>query len=110
MGLRDQRQLTLYDGRHHWAATRVRAGVPIEVVSHQLGQPSTEETLRVYGKFRSSGVDRRAAEESVYAYEAKRRRALAKLMSAEDPVPAGAPRITRIDPQRVDFSYTISEF
>jgi plasma-membrane proton-efflux P-type ATPase len=76
--------LPLYNGRHHWAATRVRAGVPIEVVSRQLGHSSTQETLRVYGKFRPSGTDRRAAEKSVNAYEAKRRRALERLLKAED--------------------------
>jgi integrase len=83
--------LPLYNGRHHWAATRVRAGVPIEVVSRQLGHSSTQETLRVYGKFRPSGADRRAAEKSVNAYEVKRRRALEQLLHSEDLVPALVP-------------------
>jgi hypothetical protein len=65
--------------------------VPIEVVSRQLGHSSTQETLRVYGKFRPSGADRRAAEKSVNAYEAKRRRALDQLMTAEDLVSARVP-------------------
>ena len=79
-------QLPLYNGRHHWAATRIRAGVPVEVVSRQLGHSSTQETLRVYGKFRPSSADRRAAEKSVNAYETLRRVAAESVPSVEHPV------------------------
>ena len=83
----------LYNGRHHWAATRMRAGVPVEIVSQQLGHSSTQETLLVYGKFRTSAADRRAAERSVAAYEKKRRKAAEALVAR-----AMVPPVVPLDP------------
>lgn len=48
----------LYNSRHHWAATRLRAGMPIELVQKQLGHASPRTTLEDYGRFLPSGADR----------------------------------------------------
>lgn len=48
----------LYNSRHHWAATRLRAGMPLELVQKQLGHASPRTTLEDYGQFLPSGADR----------------------------------------------------
>lgn len=48
----------LYNSRHHWAATRLRAGMPVQLVQKQLGHASPRTTLEVYGRFIPTGIDR----------------------------------------------------
>ncbi|HSY81033.1 MAG TPA: tyrosine-type recombinase/integrase [Gemmatimonadaceae bacterium] len=48
----------LYNSRHHWAATRLRAGMPLELVQKQLGHASPRTTLEDYGQFVPTGADR----------------------------------------------------
>jgi integrase len=48
----------LYNSRHHWAATRLRAGMPLPIVQKQLGHASPRTTLEVYGRFIPTGADR----------------------------------------------------
>ncbi len=43
--------LRFHDARHHWAVENLRAGVPIELVSRQLGHADGLMVLRVYGRF-----------------------------------------------------------
>jgi integrase len=65
--------LTVHNARNHWAATRLRAGAPIEVVQRQLGHESPMLTLRKYGRFMPSGQDRQKVEERTTEYERLRR-------------------------------------
>jgi integrase len=51
-------RLSLHHSRHHWAATRLRAGVPLAEVQRQLGHSTPVLTLRTYGAFIASGADR----------------------------------------------------
>lgn len=67
--------LPLRNARHHWAATRMRAGVPVEVVSRQLGHGSAQLTHKLYGRFEPKAEDRDSAESKTAAYETKRREA-----------------------------------
>ena len=43
--------LRFHDARHHWAVENLRAGVPIELVTRQLGHVDATMALRVYGRF-----------------------------------------------------------
>jgi integrase len=43
--------LRFHDARHHWAVENLRAGVPVELVSRQLGHADGVMVLRVYGRF-----------------------------------------------------------
>lgn len=63
----------LKNARHHWAATHLRAGVPIAVVQAQLGHASAKHTLDTYGLFTPSGADRDAADRAVETHETQRR-------------------------------------
>lgn len=63
----------LKNARHHWAATHLRAGVPIAVVQAQLGHASAKFTLDTYGLFAPSGADRDAADLAVETHETQRR-------------------------------------
>jgi len=74
-GLNLKPALALRNARHHWAATRMRAGVPVEVVSRQLGHASTQLTLKIYGRFEPKAHDREHAETQTAAYEQRRRTA-----------------------------------
>lgn len=47
----------LRNARHHWAATRLRAGWPIGLVQKQLGHSSPRLTLEIYGRFIPSDAD-----------------------------------------------------
>jgi len=40
-----------HDSRHHWAVEQLRAGVPVELVSRQLGHRDAVMALKVYGRF-----------------------------------------------------------
>ena len=44
-------QLRVHDARHHYAVEHLRAGVPVELVSRQLGHKDAVMVLRVYGRF-----------------------------------------------------------
>jgi integrase len=50
--------MKLHNARHHWAVTRLRAGVPVAVVQQQLGHSTPVLTLRTYGAFIPTGQDR----------------------------------------------------
>lgn len=63
----------LKNARHHWAATHLRAGVPVAVVQRQLGHASAKHTLDTYGLFVPTGADRAAADSLVAAHETRRR-------------------------------------
>jgi integrase len=43
--------LRFHDSRHHWAVEALRTGVPVELVSRQLGHTDGLMVLRVYGRF-----------------------------------------------------------
>lgn len=72
-GLNLPARYPLKNARHHWAATRLRAGVPLKVVQEQLGHATPTLTLDVYGEFIPTGSDRDAAETKATEHEAKRR-------------------------------------
>ena len=63
----------MYNARHHWAVGRLRSGSSIYDVQRQLGHSSPTLTLRTYGQFIPTGVDRDAAERRATEYEAQRR-------------------------------------
>lgn len=63
----------LHNARHHWAATHLRAGVPVAVVQHQLGHSTPVLTLKTYGQFIPSGEDRARWEKLVQADTERRR-------------------------------------
>lgn len=75
----------LYHARHHWAATHLRAGVPVAVVQRQLGHASAKHTLDTYGMFVPSGADRAAADAQVAAYETRRRSAASGANNPDTP-------------------------
>jgi integrase len=50
--------MKLHNARHHWAVTRLRAGVPVAVVQQQLGHSTPVLTLQTYGAFIPTGQDR----------------------------------------------------
>jgi integrase len=55
---------TMRDARHTWAVRAVRSGMPIEMVSRQLGHKDGVLALRVYGRF-SPRSDERAHWEKI---------------------------------------------
>jgi integrase len=57
-GLELTPRLTLRHARHHWAATHLRAGVPVPVVQRQLGHSTPVLTLQTYAAFIPQGQDR----------------------------------------------------
>jgi integrase len=61
------RVLRLHDARHHWAVRQIKAGVPLELVSRQLGHANAVLCLRIYGRFAPSTADRQAWEARVEA-------------------------------------------
>jgi len=63
----------LHNARDHWAVFRLRAGAPVAVVQAQLGHGSPTLTLRKYGRFLPSGVDRDAIEQAATTHEQRRR-------------------------------------
>ena len=71
LNLRDRHPM--YNARHHWAVRRLRSGSSIYDVQRQLGHSSPTLTLRTYGQFIPTGVDRDAAERRATKYEAQRR-------------------------------------
>lgn len=62
----------LHCARHHWAVRQLRAGAPVAVVQAQLGHGSPTLTLKVYGRFMPSGVDRSKWEREASKYDAAR--------------------------------------
>jgi integrase len=50
--------MPLHNARHHWAVTRLRAGVPVAIVQQQLGHSTPVLTLKTYGAFIPTGQDR----------------------------------------------------
>lgn len=65
----------LYNARHHWAVTHLRAGVPVAVVQQALGHASAKHTLDTYGLWVPDGTDRAAADNNLAAHETRRRSA-----------------------------------
>jgi integrase len=61
------RVLRVHDARHHWAVRQLRAGVPIELVSRQLGHANAVMALRIYGRFIPTTADRHAWDAKVEA-------------------------------------------
>ena len=64
--------LRLHNARHHWAVTRLRAGVPVAVVQRQLGHSTPQLTLKTYGTFIPTGEDRARWEAQTSADSARR--------------------------------------
>lgn len=54
--------LRLHDARRSWAVRMLRAGVPMEAVSRQMGHGSAQMVLQVYGRFATSANDWEAYE------------------------------------------------
>lgn len=73
-GLALPRRYPLKNARHHWAVRMLRAGVPVRLVSDQLGHASTTMTLEVYGRFMGKTEDRQRAERQATKLEQKRRK------------------------------------
>jgi len=48
----------LHDARHHWTVRMVRAGMPLELVSRQLGHRDAAMVLKIYGRFVPSSHER----------------------------------------------------
>lgn len=48
----------LHCARDHWAVRQIRAGAPLAVVAAQLGHGSPTLTLKKYGRFIPTGLDR----------------------------------------------------
>lgn len=61
------RVLQVRDARHHWAVRQLKAGVPLELVSRQLGHVNAVLALKVYGRFIPSAADRHAWDAKVEA-------------------------------------------
>lgn len=68
--------LPLKNARHHWAATRLRAGAAFQLVQQQLGHSSPALTLNTYGRFLPTSLDHDRVEENVNRYEIERRSAM----------------------------------
>ena len=68
--------LPLKNARHHWAATRLRAGASFQLVQRQLGHASPALTLNTYGRFMPTSLDHDRVEENVNRYEIERRSAM----------------------------------
>jgi len=66
----------LKNARHHWAATRLRAGASIQVVQRQLGHSSPTLTLNTYGAFLPTSLDHDRIEDNLRRYEIDRRSAM----------------------------------
>lgn len=65
-------RLKVHAARHHWAVSRLRAGVPIALVQRQLGHSTPMLTLNTYGAFIPTGEDRAHWESQTTAAEARR--------------------------------------
>lgn len=61
------RVLRVHSARHHWAVRQIRAGVPLELVSRQLGHANAVMCLRIYGRFIPTTADRQAWDAKVEA-------------------------------------------
>lgn len=79
--------LRLHDARRSWAVRMLRAGVPMEAVSRQMGHGSAQMVLQVYGRFATSAND-------WDAYEARMDRAGAGVAPAVAPAVV-PPEVTR---------------
>lgn len=75
-GLGLSKSLPLYKARHHYAATHLRAGVPIPVIQRRLGHATPMHTVNTYGAFVPSGADEDAADQMLEAHELERRGAV----------------------------------
>lgn len=63
----------LHCARDHWAVRYLRSGGAIQVVAAQLGHRDPNLTLKKYGRFIPSGIDRERMEQQATAYEERRR-------------------------------------
>lgn len=61
------RVLRVHDARHHWAVRGVKAGMPLELVSRQLGHANAVMCLRIYGRWIPTRADRQAWDAKVEA-------------------------------------------
>ena len=68
--------LPIKNARHHWAATRLRAGAAFQLVQRQLGHASPTLTLTTYGRFLPTSLDHDRLEEDLNRYEMQRRSAM----------------------------------
>jgi integrase len=71
LNLRDRYPMS--NARHHWAVRRLRSGSSIYDVQRQLGHSSPTLTLRTYGQFIPTGIDRDEAERAATEYELRRK-------------------------------------
>lgn len=76
-------EIKVHAARHHWAVMRLRAGVPLEVVRRQLGHSTPVLTLRTYGAFVPSGLDRARWEREVTLDERRRHRSTHSMPKAQ---------------------------